>query len=195
MKTYVVSDIHGMYNKFMELLDKISFSKEDKLYVLGDMVDRGPQSVEVVKQIMSMENAQAIKGNHDCFALANHNPEIYRYKEVVEFLRNLPLYIEIEINNQKYIMVHGGLGAFSKDKRMEQYSEGELVWTKSNYERKYFDDIILITGHTPTQLIECNKKPGYIFQGNNQIAIDCGASFKGGRLAAFCLETGEEFYV
>lgn len=62
-------------------------------------------------------------------------------------------------------------------------------------ELPYYTDRIVVCGHTPTQLIEENDRPGYIMKKNNYIAIDCGACFRGGRLAAICLDTGEEFYV
>lgn len=52
----------------------------------------------------------------------------------------------------------------------------------------------MVTGHTPTQTIEGNPNPGFIYRYNNHIAIDCGAYYPGGRLAAICLDTGEEFY-
>ncbi len=52
----------------------------------------------------------------------------------------------------------------------------------------------VVTGHTPTQEIAGNPRPGYIYRANHNIAIDCGACFPGGRLAAICLDTGEEFY-
>lgn len=55
-------------------------------------------------------------------------------------------------------------------------------------------DIEVITGHTPTQTIGDNPHPGYIYQRNNHIAIDCGASYPGGRLAALCLDTGKGYY-
>ena len=42
MAVYVISDIHGNYDLFMELLKKIKLSGKDTLYVLGDVVDRGP---------------------------------------------------------------------------------------------------------------------------------------------------------
>ena len=48
MATYVISDIHGEYWKFMELLDMIHFSDEDILYVLGDVVDRGKNPVKTL---------------------------------------------------------------------------------------------------------------------------------------------------
>ena len=41
MATYVISDIHGEYEKFMELLEEIELEENDTLYVLGDVLDRG----------------------------------------------------------------------------------------------------------------------------------------------------------
>ena len=46
--TYVMSDLHGQYEKYRKLLDKIAFSDGDELYILGDVVDRGPQSAELL---------------------------------------------------------------------------------------------------------------------------------------------------
>lgn len=62
---YVISDIHGCYNEYMELLNKIKFSDEDELYILGDAVDRGPEPIKVLKDIMNRQNVIFIIGNHD----------------------------------------------------------------------------------------------------------------------------------
>ena len=70
----------------------------------------------------------------------------------------------------------------------------ELVWERQDYERRYFEDKYIVTGHTPTQYIPGNPRPGFIFRKNQHIAIDCGAYYPDGRLAAICLDTGEEFY-
>ena len=65
MATYVISDIHGEYGKFMELLDIIHFSDEDILYVLGDVVDRGKNPVKTLLKMMEMPNVIPIAGNHE----------------------------------------------------------------------------------------------------------------------------------
>ncbi|MCR4590153.1 MAG: fructose-bisphosphatase class III [Lachnospiraceae bacterium] len=54
MSTYVVSDIHGQYDMFLELLNKICFKDTDTLYVLGDILDRGPHPVKVMKKLMEI---------------------------------------------------------------------------------------------------------------------------------------------
>jgi len=68
-RTYVVSDIHGCYDKFKELLGKIEFSDEDELFVLGDVVDRGDEPVAILRDIMVRPNVFFIKGNHELMAL------------------------------------------------------------------------------------------------------------------------------
>ena len=90
--------------------------------------------------------------------------------------------------------MHGGLGGFRPDKKIEEYSPYELVWERPAYDTPYFPDVYVVTGHTPTQLIEINPKPGYIFKGNHHIAIDCGSYRPDGRLAAIRLDDEKEFY-
>lgn len=68
MATYCVSDIHGEYEAYLRLLKKLNFSSRDVLYVIGDMVDRGPQPMAVVRDIMNRENVIALAGNHDATA-------------------------------------------------------------------------------------------------------------------------------
>lgn len=62
---YIVSDIHGCYDEYMALLQKINFSEEDELYVLGDVVDRGPEPIKVLQDMMNRPNVIHILGNHD----------------------------------------------------------------------------------------------------------------------------------
>ena len=65
MSRYVMSDIHGCYTEFIEMLQKINFGDDDELYVLGDIFDRGPQPLKVLDYILDKKNIQMIKGNHE----------------------------------------------------------------------------------------------------------------------------------
>ena len=69
MSTYIISDIHGCYDQYQELLCKIDFSEEDELYILGDVLDRGPEPIKVLLDLMDRVNATLILGNHDATAL------------------------------------------------------------------------------------------------------------------------------
>ena len=59
---------------------------------------------------------------------------------------------------------------------------------------KGYSDKYLVTGHLVTRAIRQNKRPYFIYKGNNHIAIDCGSNC-GGQLGMICLNTGEEFYI
>ena len=233
MATYVISDIHGEYDKFRELLLKIKLKSSDTLYILGDVVDRGPHPVKVLKQLMKMPNVVCIVGNHELMALecleflrqeitdesiakldartliniltwqrngSQTTIEEFRkldreeQQEIIDFIRDFEIYEELSVAGNEYLLVHAGLGNFSPEKDIEDYSLNDLVWERPDYDIPYFDDMFVVTGHTPTLMIDGNPKPGYIYRKNNHIAIDCGACFPGGRLAAICLDTGEEFY-
>ena len=70
MATYVTSDIHGCYSKYIQIYDKIDFKDEDLLFVLGDVVDRGPEPMKVLKDMMTRPNVIPLIGNHEVLALA-----------------------------------------------------------------------------------------------------------------------------
>ena len=53
---YVMSDIHGNFNKYIEMLNLINFTEEDELYILGDIFDRGSQPLDILEHIMKHKN-------------------------------------------------------------------------------------------------------------------------------------------
>lgn len=66
--TYVVSDIHGNYEKFKALLREINLKDSDVLYILGDVVDYGEGSIELINDISMRYNVLPILGEHDYLA-------------------------------------------------------------------------------------------------------------------------------
>lgn len=230
---YVVSDIHGEYDKLIDLLDKIKLKETDTLYVLGDILDRGPHPIKTLRKLMNMPNVICMVGNHELMALICleflmkeitdmsieeldeemldnlvtwqvngskstinefNQLDVKAKQEVIEFIKDFVVYEEVSVNDKDYLLVHAGLGNYSPEKEIEDYSLHELLWMRADYDVQYFENTYVVTGHTPTQTIEGNSHPGYIYQQNNHIAIDCGAHYPGGRLAALCLDTGEEYY-
>lgn len=68
MKMFIVSDIHGMYKEFKEILT--NWNREDTLVVLGDMIDRGPKSLKVIRKVMRLterhpDKVLSFRGNHE----------------------------------------------------------------------------------------------------------------------------------
>lgn len=231
--TYAMSDIHGEYEKYAEMLKKIEFSDDDTLYILGDVVDRGERPIDVLLDMMGRANVFPIIGNHELMAIEllrglmveiteeNASTQIDgtflgnlvhwqmnggdttmreikklpadEREYVLEYLEEFVPYEFVEVGARKFLLVHSGLGNFSPDKSIDDYSLGELTGTRPDYNKKYFkdDDVFIVCGHTPTLAI--TGKP-LIYKKQNNICIDCGATFDG-KLACLCLDTMEEFYV
>ena len=233
MATYVISDIHGQYDMFIDLLGIIDLKETDSLYILGDVLDRGPHPIQTMLKLMEMPNVTCIVGNHELMALEclgflmqeiteealkscdetmienlftwqinGSDTTIKEFQKlsrnlqraVLDYIREFEVYEELSVSGRDFLLVHAGLGDYWSGKAMEEYSLDELVWTRAEYDIRYFEDKYVVTGHTPTQGIPGNPRPGYIFKQNNHIAIDCGCNRRDGRLGAICLDTLDEFY-
>ena len=64
---YVCSDLHGQYDLYKQLMEKIT--PDDTLYVIGDMIDRGPSSIPILRDMMKRENVVPFLGNHELMML------------------------------------------------------------------------------------------------------------------------------
>ena len=232
--TYIISDIHGCYEAYIDLLTSIGFSEKDDLYVLGDAMDRGPEPIKVIRDLMSRPNVTYILGNHDEMMLTALKPltaEIteesisslsaeslfnYQYwlqeggditagqfarlsagerQDILDYLENATAYETIEFEDELYVLVHAGISNFGPNKELDEYDHTDFLWERTDYTRRYFqsDRIFLVTGHTPTALIDKDKQP-LVYMDNGHIALDCGCVF-GGNLAAYCIENGSITYV
>lgn len=79
---YAMSDIHGQYEQFLTLLEQIGIRKEDTLYILGDVVDRGPEPMKILKYMMAHSNIIPIIGNHEVMALPISNFWCRKFREI-----------------------------------------------------------------------------------------------------------------
>ena len=70
---YVVSDIHGCYDKYNELLEKLDLGEGDTLYVLGDVIDRGRDGFKILLNMYRRSNVVCIMGNHERMAMKAFN--------------------------------------------------------------------------------------------------------------------------
>ena len=71
---YCVSDIHGELDKFERMLERINFCDADRLYIIGDVIDRGAMGVELLQKIMSAANMTMLLGNHEQMCLSTLSP-------------------------------------------------------------------------------------------------------------------------
>ena len=230
---YVMSDIHGEYEKYIEMLRLINFNDGDELYILGDIVDRGPEPIKILQDIIMRSNVFPIMGNHDLMALDvlkklsvditedNFSSQVdievmnemldwfsnggtvtmekfrelnkIERRDILDYIGSFPLCDIAETEEKTFILVHAGLGNFSKNKKLKEYTPEELLLSRTNPETRLFDDesIYVVSGHTPTLNITGKSE---IYINNNNICIDCGVVF-GGKLGCICLDTMEEFYI
>lgn len=216
---YVMSDIHGMGSLLERMLDRIRFSKDDTLYILGDMIDRGPEPALVLDLVSSVPNIIALRGNHEDEFVSWYEDEVLRLfqpyyyntwdvlnkdmqvkkkiPEYAAFMKKLPLYKKLKLNGACYLMAHA-----STEEILQVWKRKErLLWDTSMVDRQAgIPGYVSIVGHVPTFIIrEYPGTPATIWRSpdGKLIDVDCGAVFpeSGGRLGCLCLDTGEEFYV
>ncbi|AEB06772.1 metallophosphoesterase [Coriobacterium glomerans PW2] len=137
MATYVTSDAHGHLRALDRALELAQPSAEDTLYVLGDMIDRGPDPVGVIDLVRALPCARAILGNHERMmldALAGTDeldadtwvlnggwttaPGLDRVDRdkldgLMDWLCELPLYDVVETADRLFILVHAGIDALA----------------------------------------------------------------------------------
>lgn len=220
MSKYVMSDIHGCHDKFIEMLKLIDFREHDELYILGDIFDRGDKPLEILDYVTSHKNIHLIKGNHEQMFIdyfesgdaqlwymnggyTTHNQIIQRdflYEEsIYKYIRKLP-YIKVV---DKFILVHAGVffpedhNRLDLEEFIQSQDEDGCLWDRSNVgrERKY-RDYTVICGHTPIQSIINSYDDVKILKRYGTIYIDCGCCFKqaNGKLTCLRLEDMKEFY-
>ena len=207
---YAISDIHGCCKTFVKLLKKIEFKKRDTLYLLGDYVDRGPDSKGVVDYIMDLKkdgyNVITLMGNHEDMLLSAIYKDVYLKSwlnnggdvalksfdvshpknlegKYIEFFNGLERYVELE----DYFLVHAGFN-FKIDNPLED--KQAMLWIRKSVPPKSF--LVgkkIIHGHTPVgknKIIKSLKKE------KPSINIDAGCVYADklslGRLCAINLD-------
>ena len=122
MATYAIGDIQGCFDEFQNLLELIKFGQNDKLWLCGDLVNRGPKSLQTLRFIKELGvQAHTVLGNHDLHLLAVHY-DITRKKksdtldeilcapdreELMQWLQQQPLlHTDSRLN---FTMVHAGI--------------------------------------------------------------------------------------
>ena len=199
---YVMADIHGQMAAFDDVLDQINFSDKDELYIIGDVIDRGPDGARLLQRILEAHNMGLILGNHEEMMLkafrGTKNEQAY-YGEIwranggsetewpfmdllddernaiLDTLEKAPDYLDVDAGDTKYRLVHG---AWYLDRH------SRLWESPSPYQpARRNDGRRIVVGHTPVMLFDINphryltRCGGHmkIFRCEGFIGIDCGA--------------------
>jgi len=113
--------------------------------------------------------------------------------DILDYLRDAPLYETVSAGGKDFILVHGGLKNFSPERKLCEYEPDELLWCRPLPHDKYFTDITTVVGHTPTFIYERVEK-GKILKMPTWINIDVGVPY-GHSPALLRLDDLEEFYL
>lgn len=212
--TYIMSDIHGESDRFFKMLELIHFEFDDHLYILGDVIDRGPDGISLIQFIMEQKNISLILGNHEymffdavqspndgykeALWLSNGGYETFSaYKKlgkkeqikILDFIENLPDHIVILSHGQDMLLVHGSPGD----------STEQRIWERPNLmDLPLLGDTVVVVGHTPTIVFNReNSSPMSIYYNNKFIDVDCGCGHSTPlkRLACLRLDDMREFYI
>ncbi|GGG07577.1 serine/threonine protein phosphatase [Dokdonia pacifica] len=191
-----IGDIHGCVATFKALLEQLHFTKEDALYLLGDYIDRGPDSKGVIDYIQELQEQQyqvvALRGNHEQMLINDHTAETkWRWHDMgdeallksfglknlkllpmsyIDFCNTLPFY---HIDDT-FIAVHAGVN-FIHENPLENTEE--LMWIRNWYQNinyEWLQDKIIIHGHTPLTKYEIEAQFQDLAK-TQVLNIDCGS--------------------
>lgn len=216
MRRIAISDIHGCHKTFQYLIqEKIQLTTEDRLYILGDYIDRGPGSRQVIDLIMQLRNeghkVRCLLGNHELMMMNSRYSQresrrwminggaetmdsfgMYSLKDIPEpywtFLESL----ETSIILDDYVLVHAGLN-FDKANPLDD--QDSCVWIRKwydNIDKEWLGKRIILHGHTPIVDKDIEARvAAQDFEEKPYMDIDAGCCYplKGmGHLCAFDMD-------
>lgn len=189
-----IGDVHGHYQGLVQLWNLLSLGESDEVYFVGDLIDRGPRSAEVI-EFVRQRGSGCVMGNHeqllvDTFVgsnvrssglqgwlysggqatLSSYKGDSATFMDHLRWIRNLPLYLDLG----DVWLVHAGLNPYLP---LDQQSNHELCWIRETFHSStcpYFEDKWIITGHTITFTFT-GVEPGQVVTGQGWYDIDTGA--------------------
>jgi serine/threonine protein phosphatase 1 len=191
---FAIGDIHGCASELRKLLDKLPLTQTSQIVFLGDYVDRGPHSREVIELIIELKKKNdviTLMGNHESmfmeFLAAPHSAAAGRFifngggttlasysdgagsytipEHHSDFLGTLQLFYETD----KYFFVHGGVPEIALDKINMKKHGSYLLWAREPFLSSEFDwGKTIVHGHTPIRVADIER---------NRINIDTGCVF------------------
>ena len=168
MSTYAIGDLQGCFSELNELLDIINFNETtDQLWFVGDIINRGPESLACLRFVKSLgNNARTVLGNHELhlLAVANNVCNLHRKdtldeilnsddaEELLNWIRNLPLLVND--NELNFVMSHAGLPPQWTLKETQKFAQETEVLLRGD---DFNDFIKCLYGDEPDEWTESLK--------------------------------------
>lgn len=172
-----IGDIHGKFDKFQSLWNKLEVTDKDLVIFLGDYIDRGESVADVLQWILinsKKKNFIFLRGNHEQFMLNSfdekkHDEFFYTWitnggaetlmglkasitrlntKHVLKFFETLPIGFYMEVGKRKYFFCHAGV---RNGIPLDQQSAEDLLWIRYEFLDNYDGEETIIVGHTKVQ--------------------------------------------
>jgi serine/threonine protein phosphatase 1 len=187
----IIGDVHGNFDTLLRLLDRVAPDSNDEVYFLGDLIDRGQQSLQVVDFVIK-NNYQCLLGNHEYMllkalgekevsekwfngwiesggaaTLLSYNNNIPA--EHIDWFQSLPNYLDLG----DIWLVHAGV---HPEYPLEKQTSEQFCWIRNEFHtitQPYFKDKLIITGHTLTFTFP-DVKPGQLARGSGWLDIETG---------------------
>lgn len=177
-KIFAISDIHGCDNLLTKLLEIINWDeekdKDSKLIFLGDYVDKGNESLKVLKHIKKLkkdnpQNVTVLLGNHDYGWIEQANfykdsnfyskifSKISKTTTILELLNYFEYYHVEKLADKKIYFVHAG---FELNKSLAEQNQELMIWLRDEFFfsneiiHSDFENSVIVFGHTPTIYID-----------------------------------------
>jgi len=181
-EVYIIGDVHGNIKTLIGLINKLPCKKED-IYMVGDLIDRGPNSPAVIEYIIN-NNINMVLGNHEeSMVLAYENKSDYQlwdmtygsetikqykntpllFKKHYQYLKKQPYYTILDIiddNNRKLLITHSTIIDILKTKDISFLKSDDILWNRkipTNISSDYFN----VSGHNIVEHFIRNKN-GFI---------------------------------
>lgn len=213
--TYVITDLHGMYDFYPKIKEKLK--PDDIVYCLGDCTDRGHSGWRLLKAIIDDPQFILLKGNHEDMLVKAVRRNYSDYKllkmnggrityfdccedeekdKYLDTIEQLPLSAMVVFaeTERTFVLSHAGFTPYKSE--YAEVSEENLLWDRYHCHdgkspKEEYNDYIIVHGHTPIQYLIDNAKemkfePYYYFD-NQKICLDTGA-YATGKLLLFCLD-------
>ena len=193
---FVIGDIHGCFRTLKELIASLGPTKDDDIYLLGDLMDRGPDSMGVVQFLLDLKQKgyriHPLRGNHEQLLLdssesmesfevwmrngGRNTLKSYDCQTVSEmdqkhlsFIGAFPFYLKVD----NFWLVHAGFNGQLEDPLKDQHS---MLWIR-NFEvnSEWLQSGVIIHGHTPTRLEVIKRTVN--FPESQVICLDGGCVF------------------
>jgi bis(5'-nucleosyl)-tetraphosphatase (symmetrical) len=195
-RTIFIGDIHGCYDEFQLLLDKLKVKDNDMIYLVWDMINKWPKSWKIIKFLYKNQNQfKCVLWNHelkflDWLELSNeryHNSifnkledKFTKNPEILNFFKGIPLYIE----EDNFLLIHWWL---NPSKTLEEHTPNEITNIREVNEQPWYEqytwDKMVVYGHWALNWLSIRDKT---------IGLDTGCPY-GWALTAYILETWEVY--